>query len=249
MEETEVKNVDDAVAQAAAKKISPYRSRFHDALWFDKMSNSHIMVLGCGGIGSNVIFLLSRIGTRLTIFDMDLIETHNLGGQLFGVSNIGQYKTEAIQAVCNQFSGFTKIDLESEYTEQSLSNPVVVAAFDNMKARKIAFDNWVRFVKTLKPEEQKECIFIDGRLQAEDYQVYAVTPGREEEYLKTLFADSEVDELPCTLKSTTHCSWSIASEIVSILTNFYTNITIGDELREVPFSIIKGIQSYSYTTK
>lgn len=239
---------DEAVLAAKKKGVSPYRSRFHDAMWFDKFGKQHVLVLGCGGIGSWVAFILSRIGCAVTVFDMDLIETHNLGGQMFGTANIGQYKTEAIVNICAQFSGMGLMMTEGAYDEQSYASQVMVSAFDNMKSRKLAFDKWVKHVETLSEPAQKQSIFMDGRLLAEDYQVYAVTIDKKEEFIKTLFdvEDIEVEKVMCTLKSTTHCSMMIASEIVAVMTNFFSNVAVGYEARVVPFSITKSIQSYSY---
>lgn len=237
--------VDDAVEKATKKGINPYKSRFHDAIWFDRLSKEFVSVLGCGGIGSFVIFGLSRIGCPMVIYDMDMIETHNLGGQLFGTVDIGAYKTAAIADQCLKLSGHSQIYTFGEFTERDGCTDVMIAAFDNMKARKLAFKKWKQHVED-KKSRKEFCIFIDGRLMAEDYQVYAVTYDRCDEYEKTLFDDSEIEELPCTLKSTTHCSMGIASDIISVLTNFMTNLSLGENIREVPFRICKSIQAYTY---
>lgn len=234
--------------EVVEKIYSPFKQRFSDASWFEKLKDTYILLLGAGGIGSWVAFCLSRIGCNFTIYDMDLVEPHNLGGQLFNVNHIGKLKTESVKEICLAFSGNENvIDIKGKYTEDDYTNNVVIAAFDNMAARKLAFDKWKEFVLSLSEEEAKDCIFIDGRLLAEDYQVYSVTVDKISEYEKTLFLDSEVEEVLCTLKSTTHCSMSIASEMISCLTNFMANRQFGIDAREVPFRIIKSIQSYTYT--
>lgn len=229
---------------------SPFKQRFSDAPWFETLKNTYIILLGAGGIGSWVGFCLSRIGCNFTVFDMDSVEVHNLGGQLFNTNHIGKLKTESLKEVCDLFSGKENvIRTAGQYTEDSYTNSIVIAAFDNMRARKLAFDKWKEFVLDIakeSEEEAKKCLFIDGRLLAEDYQVYAVTKDRIEDYEKTLFDDSEVEEVLCTLKATTHCSMGIASEMISVLTNHMANIAYGAELREVPFQIVKAIPYYSY---
>lgn len=237
------------MAEVIEKIPSPFKQRFSDAPWFETLKNTYIILLGAGGIGSWVGFCLSRIGCNFTVFDMDSVEVHNLGGQLFNTNHIGKLKTESLKELCDLFSGKENvIRTAGQYTESSYTNPIVISAFDNMKARKIAFDKWKDIVldASLTEEEVKKCLFIDGRLLAEDYQVYAVTKDRIEDYEKTLFDDSEVEEVLCTLKATTHCSMGIASEMISVLTNHMANIAYGFEAREVPFKIVKSIPLYSY---
>lgn len=229
------------------RNISPYKGRFKDAIWFDKLRTTTVMLLGSGGIGSNTLFMLARIGCPIVVFDNDVVDDTNIGGQLFSTDKIGKLKTEAIIEICKAFSGNeSEIYPEGRYTESSYTNPVVIAAFDNMNSRKLSFNKWAEYVIGCNEEQKKECIFIDGRLSAENYHIFCVLPGREDKYRETLFEDSEVEDLPCTLKSTTHCSMGIASDIVSILTNFMTNLVLEDDVREVPFSISKSIQSFTY---
>lgn len=244
MEAIDLKRV---LEQEENKIVSPFKQRFSDAPWFDKLKDTYILLLGAGGIGSWVGFCLSRIGCNFTVFDMDSVEVHNLGGQLFNMNHVNKLKTESLKEVCSIFSGNENtIRTAGKYEEKSYTNPIVIAAFDNMAARKLAFDKWKEYVLGIHESEAKECLFIDGRLLAEDYQVYAVTKDRIEDYEKTLFSDSEVEEVLCTLKATTHCSMGIASDMISCLTNFMANLSYGFEAREVPFKIVKSIPLFEY---
>jgi molybdopterin/thiamine biosynthesis adenylyltransferase len=231
------------------RELSPYKQRFADAPWFEWLKKQHLLILGAGGIGSWVTFCVSRIGADITLFDMDIVETHNLGGQLYSMQHVNRNKAEAIRDLCYDFTGKeNKITTQGKYVTDSPSNTIVIACFDNMAARKLAFNKWVELVEEDK-ENAKDYLYIDGRLIAEDYQIYAVTPERIEEYRKTLFDDSEVDEVMCTLKATTHCSMGIAHDIVSVLTNFATNRAYGVDAREVPFNIVKSIPLFTYDIK
>lgn len=195
-----------------------------------------------------VAFCLSRVGCNYTIFDMDIVEAHNLGGQLYNLEHVGINKAVAISTLAGSFSGNENtVTTMSRYEKDSPSNEVVIAAFDNMAGRKIAFENWLELMEEDKGNESNY-LFIDGRLIAEDYQVYAITcdPKRIEEYKKTLFDDAEIPEVMCTLKSTTHCSMGIASDIISVLTNFMANKHYGFGARDVPYNIIKSIPLMSY---
>lgn len=101
------------------------------------------------------------------------------------------------------------------------------SAFDNMQARRDMFTNWLN--------QPNPGIFIDGRLAAETFQIFCVTPDKAEEYDKTLFDDSEVDDAPCTAKQTSHMAAMIAAQMVGYYTNWVANKESGMDVRAVPF--------------
>lgn len=248
MIETVVPLPEEAVEE---KVVSPFKQRFSDAPWFERLKATPILLIGAGGIGSWVAFCLSRIGCGYTIFDMDTVESHNLGGQLYSLEHVGQNKALAISALAHQFSGReNEVQVEGMYTKESPSNEIVIAAFDNMAGRKVAFENWCELMAEDKANE-KDYLFVDGRLLAEQYQVYAVTcdPKSISRYRETLFEDGAVPDVMCTLKSTTHCSMGIASDIIGVLTNFATNRAYGIDAREVPFLIEKSIDLFTYNVE
>lgn len=231
------------------RAVSPTKNRFSEAPWFDWMQNKSVLLIGAGGIGSWVGMCLARIGCALVIMDDDLVELHNLGGQMFSVSQVNISKVDALRQNIHNFAGANSmVYVETErFDEDSMISPIVIMAVDNMKTRKAAFEAWVDLIGE---DTQTPFLFIDGRLLAEDYQVYAVTPDRIEAYRDTLFDDAEVPTEQCTLKSTTHCSLGIASDIVGILTNYAANkatkAEIGVETRDVPFKIVKNIPNFMY---
>ena len=75
------------------------------------------------------------------------------------------------------------------------------------------------------------------RMRATLYEIYCVTPGKEEEYEKTLFDDREVDEGYCTFRQTAHFGMLIGARITQVVTNFLTNKNLGEEVANVPFCI------------
>lgn len=60
------------------------------------LKNTHVMVIGVGGLGNSAAQYLAAAGIgRLTLVDFDRIEFHNLHRQpLFGVNDVGAYKAE-----------------------------------------------------------------------------------------------------------------------------------------------------------
>lgn len=198
--------------------------RFKDLEWY-KDEGEDILVGGAGGIGSWLILFLSRIGHNLYVFDFDAIDSTNFGGQLYPMGDVGQQKAESIKQTVINFTGNDLVETMGKFTEDSMASEIMFSAFDNMEARKTMFNKWKQL-----PGRR---IFIDGRMQAEYFEVYAVYPGREEKYEAELFDDGDVPDLPCSAKATTHCGAMCASTMVGLFNNFITN-EISDE-RELPF--------------
>jgi len=216
--------------------VTEYKSRFGDAPWFGK--NKTIILGGVGGIGSWVALSLGRIGHDLVIFDMDTYDATNIAGQFCGISSIGKKKATVSAELVAEFSGMHP-NVFGKYTEKSLSSPIMIAAFDNMEARKTMFENW-------KKQEDRE-LFIDGRMTAEHFQVFGVQKGMEEEYEKHLFSDDEANALRCSFKATSHNAMGIAYIITGLVNNFLSEDPSG--LREIPFETEMSIALFMFQTK
>lgn len=212
--------------------------RFKDAVW-NQSQSQNILIGGVGGIGSWLTIFLSRLGKHtLYIYDFDKIEEHNLGGQLFSQYQVGSTKTSAIVELVDYFTDRSDYVHQKGKYEKTTSTPrVVFSCFDNMEARKTMFENWKNNLLNETEEVQKEYLFIDGRLHAEQYQVYVVTKDRLDEYEKTLFDDKEIDdEGVCSYKQTSHFAAMIASRMTQCFTNFLAN-TVEEDTYELPFFI------------
>ncbi len=225
-----------------------HSSRFKDAPWFPK-EETNVIIGGAGGIGSWLTLMLSRAGFFPIVYDFDRLEEHNLAGQLYTKSDAEAMvpKVDALKGLCKQFADTDITVMNERYTKDSMSHHYVFSAFDNMQARKDMFNAWCEYVKEWKEfqdiavmsEETNinitEPIFIDGRLTAEQMQIFCVTPDKIEEYEKHLFDDTEVQDAPCTMKQTSHSAAMIASHMVGFFTNHMTNNAVKDKDRTVPF--------------
>ena len=213
--------------------------RFKGFNWFDKMRQVPITIGGVGGIGSYVSFLLSRADANsLTLFDMDRVERHNLGCQLFFTNSIHEYKTKAseqfIKEVANSSTQIYTGGEISPETSESEIDYFVFSCFDNFKARKILFNLWKN--KLLKNPFSKNFIFIDGRLDGELLQIYCVTWDNYELYESTLNENNLVTMgTHCTMQQTSHVGAMIGSYMVSFFTNHLSNLVDGIDAREVPY--------------
>ena len=210
-------------------------SRFKDAPWFTNKEVTCV-VGGAGGISSWLTVMLARAGFQLIVYDFDTIEEHNMAGQLYDSKSIGKLKVEALSDIVYNFTSTAINAMAEKYDSDSIKHKYMFSGFDNMQARKDMFNNFIIYVNSLKEDGGSETpIFIDGRLSAEQLQIFCVTPDKIEEYKKHLFNDDEVEDAPCTFKQTSHAAAMIASHMVGFFTNHYTNNVIGEIVRDVPF--------------
>lgn len=207
-----------------AYNIDQTNQRFKDADWFHYATQRlSVFVLGAGGIGSNVIYLLSKIAPKsLSICDFDTVEELNMAGQMYRVNDIGLNKVGAIINTVTEFTHNSNIGYyNNRFNEVShiVKDEVLIGGLDNMDARRELFEHFIK---------NDQCkLLIDGRLSAEAYQVFCIHKGDNkaiEEYKKKwLFSDSEGINAPCSYKQTAYAAFGIASTIVNILVNYCRN--------------------------
>lgn len=225
-------------------KISQSRSRFKDLEWFSEIEKVNeggqiVYVVGAGGIGSWVSFFLARAGVLHELYDHDTIEEHNLGGQLYMMGQMGMNKCEAMHYINSAFSNFHTGFLVGEFNDQYSASSIMFSCVDSLHARKLLFRKWLEAIATDDEGSVSEGIFIDGRILAEDGQIFTIRARDEaaiKEYQsKYLFSDSEAPPIICTAKATSHCGALIGSLMVGTFFNYLTNLKKGGPIREVPF--------------
>lgn len=223
-----------------AEEAHDETARFSGAEWFNKIQGKTIIVGGAGGISSNTVFQLARVHPgSIYIFDDDTVEEVNLAGQMFNNSSVGKKKVDAIAAIVRDFCRYESIfAMPERYTGNSFTADIMLCGFDNMKARKIFFNNWCKHVD--RQTDKSKCLFIDARLSFDTLQVFTVTG--DDEFNKTryekefLFSDDEADETVCSLKQTTFMACMTASFIVNSVVNFCAN-ELTPMIKQLPFFI------------
>lgn len=224
---------------SATLLVDEATSRFSSAIWYEKIQEKTVIVAGCGGIGSWTTLLLARMKpASMFIYDNDIIEAVNMSGQLYGQSDLGRPKVSALAEMIRNYAGYGSIFAISErFTEESEASDIMICGFDNMAARKLFFNKWLSHVQSKPEEKRKNCLFIDGRLAAEEFQVLCIK-GDDEYNINRynnefLFSDAEADETICSYKQTTFCANMIASYMVNLFVNFCAN-EVG-AYRDLPF--------------
>lgn len=251
VEETDTAEVAEVSDELPLVKdiISEVSLRFSSAEWYGEVSRFDITLLGLGGIGSYACYFIGRLQpANIVLYDPDTIEEHNLSGQMFFKRNIGEYKAsiaarELLSGMSDHYGYYV---YNERFNSQNINN-IVICGFDNMSSRQLAFMRWKEYVNHAETEEErKRCLFIDGRLAAEEFQIYCITG--EDVYLmdkysrEALFNDSEAEETVCSYKQTSFCAGMIGAFIANLVVNFAMNLTVPD-IRPLPY-----LTTYDCTT-
>lgn len=220
-------------------------SRFSGAIWYEEIQKQIVTLAGVGGVGSYLGFLLGRLKPqRLIIYDPDRVETVNMSGQLYGQTDVGSFKSVALFNMIRNYANYNNIvALNDRFDADSEATDIMICGFDNMEARKVFYERWKQRVLSYPTgsNDRKKCLFIDGRLAAEEFQVLSIQ-GNDDRAMKEyedkwLFSDVEAEETICSYKQTTFMANMIASVMVNIFVNFIANQCNPIIDRDVPFFI------------
>jgi hypothetical protein len=224
--------------------LSETNLRFSAADWFESMKTRNITIAGLGGIGSWVAVLVGKLTPHfIYVHDTDNIEPVNIAGQLYNITQYGNKK--AIETASNIRSFCNFYDVEARvgaFGRFSNCSDILICGFDSMRSRREAYRAWINKTGVI---DKSKCLFIDGRLAAEEFQIFCIT-GDDEYHKKLyekewLFSDSEAEATVCSYKQTAYCASMIASYMTNLLVNFVSN-TANDEPtlfpRELPFKTV-----------
>src|SRR5688500_9191730 len=108
-----------------------------------RLRELRVVLCGAGALGSNLADNLARQGfARLRVIDHDRVEEHNVGTQLYGESEVGVWKVEALRNRLFRAAGVEGEPVRKELTTQNAAAllkgaGVVVDTFDNSASRRV----------------------------------------------------------------------------------------------------------------
>ena len=108
-----------------------------------KLRDVRVVLCGAGALGSNLADNLARQGfSNLRVIDHDRVEEHNVGTQLYGESDVGMWKVDALR---NRLFRACGVEIDAVRKELTASNArallkdadVVIDTFDNSASRQL----------------------------------------------------------------------------------------------------------------
>ena len=186
----------------------------------DNLNEYNIHILGCGAIGSSAATQLARMGAEnFALYDMDKVETINIGVSQYNIDDVGMDKTIALGNKLNKISPHCSIVVKNNLFDNYIymnNNDIIILGFDSMEARLTAVKA-LSYYKYSKP-----FLLIDGRMGAEHYQQYTFISPTLKKYEKSWYSDESGSDEPCNMKATSYCSNMAGSFIANTIRKVVT---------------------------
>lgn len=139
----------------SAYQLESMMSARHSPNVHNAVKSAHVVVLGLGGLGSNVAVMLARLGVgHLTIVDYDRVEPSNLNRQSYYVDDIGRLKSDALKEQISRINPYIAVTAINERVIQSniidivKGADIVVEAFDRADTKAMAVNTLLEQTNT-----------------------------------------------------------------------------------------------------
>jgi len=167
--------------------------------------NTPIHIIGAGATGSWLALMLAKMGIKdISVYDFDVVESHNIPNQLFSPQTVGMKKVDALAITVRLLAGVEIKAYDKKVTRNHKFEGVVFMLTDTMFSRKTIYE-------ALK--KQPIQLLVETRMSSDGGYVFALNPQREEEaakYDKSFETDEEAATSACG------ASTSIASTAIYI---------------------------------
>ena len=160
----------------------------------ERFKNAKVTVIGCGGIGGEVIEMLARMGIgELVIVDEDKFDLSNLNRQtLANIQDLGLDKSSVAQEKVRLINPYVKTTTYNQHIDQENidqvigDSDVVIDALDNVLSRVIVS----------RSARKKAIPFIYGAIHGTEGQLSVYTPESKsyEEMFNLPSLNKELDE-------------------------------------------------------
>lgn len=168
-------------------------------LYDAEIEEDSVRVIGVGATGSWVSLILSKLGVRnITMYDMDIVEGHNVPNQLYSNDDIGKLKSAMCKEYC-RILGCPDTNILQIPLKIDKDNPIIPAEeevifclVDSMDSRKEIFDMLV--------STGKKYTWIETRMGLTGYRIYMIDTTNEKEiekYRETLYSDDDAEVSAC----------------------------------------------------
>ena len=100
---------------------------------------ARIHIVGCGSVGSTVAENLARCGvTKMTLWDFDKVEPHNIVNQMFDQNDVGKLKVEALKDILTDINPeiSDQIEIKPEGWQGKLMSGYIFLCVDSIELRR-----------------------------------------------------------------------------------------------------------------
>lgn len=163
-----------------------------DKYLVDPTHDITISLIGCGGTGSHLFYELCQLneqmrtlinkGFKITLYDDDIVESHNIGRQRFYVQDIGEYKAQVLSERANFIYGNISNYRNEKFTldkarETFNSTNIYITCTDTISSRLEVGDYFFNFNENSNYSKENHLLWIDvgndknsGQIILSDYE-------------------------------------------------------------------------------
>lgn len=115
----------------------------------EKIAKIPVIFAGCGAVGSNLINNMARQGFKnLLAIDMDRVEEHNRGTQVWDRIDVGKLKTASMRNKIYNSVGTVIKTFDKKLTDENIAyvikkfslHPIIIDSFDNTEGRGLVYE-------------------------------------------------------------------------------------------------------------
>lgn len=101
------------------------------------MVEKTIHIIGCGALGSTIAEQMARLGIKkIRLWDMDIVESHNIANQMFRQKDIYKQKVDALEEILLEINPNMQISKKEDGWNGELLNGFVFLCLDSIELRK-----------------------------------------------------------------------------------------------------------------
>jgi molybdopterin/thiamine biosynthesis adenylyltransferase len=204
----------------------------HSAFFGPEDANQYVLnIIGVGATGSWIAMLAARMGWhKFRVWDLDIVESHNLPNQAYTHDDIGKKKVIALKEQLLRFNPEIEIEthdyfFESEKHKELLQGPVIITV-DSLSARK-------DIAEAIKGNWNVNHAFETrmGFTHAEINYLDCLDIESVENFQNLLKNDSEVTEAACNERIITTLTCQVAATVVHLLCALVTKDRNNNEVQ------------------
>jgi len=172
----------------------------HQEIFDPRKNDAGVSIIGAGAIGSRIFALLVEQGLqKITVYDPDIVENHNLANQLYVRGDVGKLKVEGLLKWASQKYGVDPYSARmpdtmcfvADFVEDCANlEGTVFLLVDSLESR-------AKLADTMRGNYNIPRV-IDVRMAALHGKVFTFSPHTKlDEYLDTIGSDDDAEVSAC----------------------------------------------------